>query len=63
MIKERSKRQIEKLGEQYTDAGMRMVNISDSILIWPQHGHPSARFEIVSAVSTLLAIAIIRDYL
>ncbi|MDR3714023.1 MAG: hypothetical protein P4L51_14480 [Puia sp.] len=49
-----------RLGEQYTDSSLRMVNISDSILIWTAHGQPSALFEITYAVSTLLGVSLIQ---
>lgn len=53
-----SQQQQEKKGENYTPAGLRMVNISDSILIWTEHGQPSALFEIVYAVSSLMGISL-----
>lgn len=59
-IKKLSQRQQEQKGENYTDAGLRMVNISDSILIWTEHGQPTALFEIVYAVSSLLSISLVQ---
>lgn len=59
-LKKLFQRQQERKGEDYTDAGLRMVNISDSILIWTQHGQPSALFEIVYAVSSLLGISLVQ---
>jgi hypothetical protein len=58
--KKLSQRKVAEMGENYTDAGLRMVNISDSILIWTQHGQPSALFELVYAVSSLLAISLVQ---
>lgn len=59
-LKKLSQRQQERKGENYTDAGLRMVNISDSILIWTEHGQPTALFEIVYAVSSLLGISLVQ---
>jgi len=59
-LKKLSARQVEIKGEDYKDAGLRMVNISDSILIWTQHGQPTAIFEIVYAVSSLLGISLVQ---
>jgi hypothetical protein len=59
-LKKLSKRQAEKKGDDYTDTGLQMINISDSILIWTKHGQPSAVFEIVYAVSSLLGISIVQ---
>jgi hypothetical protein len=60
MLKRLAKSKSDRVGEQYTDAELRMVNISDSILIWTKHGQPSALFEIVFAVSTLLGISLVQ---
>lgn len=59
-VQKLSQRQQEQKGENYTDAGLRMVNISDSILIWTGHGQPTALFEIVYAVSSLLSISLVQ---
>jgi hypothetical protein len=59
-IEKLSQKRQERMGEQYTPAGLRMVNISDSILIWTQHGQPSALFEMVYAVSSLLGISLVQ---
>lgn len=58
--KEFAEKQAGRLGEKYTDAGLEMINISDSILIWTKHGQPSALFELVMAVSTLMGISLIQ---
>ena len=58
--KKYAEKQAGRLGEKYTDAGLQMINISDSILIWTQHGQPSALFELVMAVSSLLGISMIQ---
>jgi len=47
----------EKLGERYTDPGIRIVNFSDSIMLWTAHGQPSALREIILAVSSLLSLS------
>ena len=60
MIAEIRKKRLEKEGKNYTDSNLRIINISDSILIWTAHGQPSALFEIVFAVSTLLGLCIVR---
>lgn len=49
-----------KMGENYTPSGLRIINISDSILIWTEHGQPTAIFEMVLAVSTLLSISLLQ---
>ena len=54
---EYAKSRTEQLGEEYRDCNLQLVNISDSILIWSEHGQPSALFEIVFAVSSLLGIS------
>lgn len=58
LYKEHGRKKSERLGEKYTDSGMQMINISDSILIWTKHGQPSALIEIISAVQTLLATSL-----
>ncbi|SRR6266498_3408327 len=58
--KEMAQRKAEKMGENYTDSEMRMINISDSIMIWTKHGQPSALYEIIFAVQTLLAISLLQ---
>jgi len=55
-----AEKRTERQGDAYTDSGLRMVNISDSILIWTTHGQPSALFEITTAVSTLLGVSLIQ---
>ena len=55
-----AREKLENIGDNYTDAGLRIVNISDSILIWTQHGQPSALHELVYAVSNLLAISMVQ---
>src|SRR5262249_7005290 len=54
------KRRAEREGDDYTDSNLRIINISDSILIWTSHSQESALFEIVFAVSTLLGASLIR---
>jgi hypothetical protein len=55
-----AKSRSEKLGKNYTDSNLQFMSISDSILIWSEHGQPSALFEIVFAVSSLLGISMIQ---
>jgi len=58
--KKYAEKQAGRLGEKYTDADLQMINISDSILIWTKHGQPSALFELVMAVSSLLGLSMIQ---
>lgn len=60
MMKEMNESKAKKQGEEFIDSGLRIVNISDSIIIWTQHGNPNALFEIVFATSTLMGISLIR---
>jgi len=60
MMKKLNESKAKKQGEEYIDSGLRIVNISDSIIIWTQHGNPNALFEIVFAASTLMGISLIR---
>jgi len=55
-----AKSRSEKLGENYTDSNLQLMSISDSIMIWSEHGQPSALFEIVFAVSRLLGISMVQ---
>jgi hypothetical protein len=56
-LRELTTNRSEKLGEKYTDPGIRIVNFSDSIMLWTAHGQPSALKEIMLAVSSLLALS------
>lgn len=49
-----------KQGEDYHDSKIKIINISDSIVMWTDHGHPSALFEIVFATATLMGISLIQ---
>ena len=51
---------VKEHGEKYIDSGLRIINISDSIIIWTKHGNPNALFEIVAATSALMGFSLIR---
>ena len=60
MMKKLNDSRAKKQGDEYIDSGLKIVNISDSIIIWTQHGNPNALFEIVFAASTLMGISLVR---
>lgn len=60
MMREINEARAEKQGDEYIDSELKIINISDSIIIWTKHGNPNALFEIVFAASTLMEISLIR---
>jgi hypothetical protein len=54
---ERAKAEKERLREYYKPNGLRLVNISDSIMLWTDNSREGALYEIVSAVKMILSIS------
>jgi hypothetical protein len=54
---ERAKAEKERLREYYEPNGLRLVNISDSIMLWTDNSREGALYEIVSAVKMIMSIS------
>lgn len=52
---EKSKK--ERFGENFEPTGLRIVNISDSIMIWTTNGKENTLIELVSAVKLLMSLS------
>lgn len=60
MMKDLKEKYGDKRPEGATDTGLKIINISDSIIMWTAHGQPEALFEIVFAASALMGISMVR---
>jgi hypothetical protein len=58
---ENEQKEIEKtLGEKFNPTGLRLVNISDSIMLWTSNNREHSLFELIYTVKLLMAAAFIK---
>jgi hypothetical protein len=48
----------ERLGEHFRPTGLRLVNISDSIMLWTKNSRESSLIDLISAVKVLMSTSI-----
>src|SRR5690349_21313806 len=46
-----------QLGDQYEPVGMRLINVSDSIIIWTQNSRKDSLYNLILTVRNLLALS------
>lgn len=56
--KEEQKARAERLGEYFEPTGLRLVNISDSIMVWTKNSKENNLIELISAVKLLMSLSI-----
>jgi hypothetical protein len=54
---EEQKHRAEKLGEYFEPTGLRLVSISDSIMLWTKNSKENSLIELASAVKLLMSIS------
>lgn len=54
---EEQKQRAERLGEYFEPSGLRLVNISDSIMLWTKNSKENSLIELASAVKLLMSIS------